>query len=111
MEGDPGPLHGVVNMIVNAITEEKVAKLSQSESEIESTILSVLNESLLDEEVLKGGRLSKEKPEECDEGECTGKLMSATDKGDDPVGDDETLHNDELLLMMVYIEEQDGSAE
>lgn len=37
-------------MIVNAITEEKVAKLSQSESEIESTILSVLNESLLDDE-------------------------------------------------------------
>lgn len=52
-------------------------------------------------EVLKGGSSSKEKPEECDEGECTGKLMSATDEGDDPPSDDETLHNDELLAMMV----------
>jgi hypothetical protein len=46
MEGDPGALHGVVNMIVNAIARENVSKLNHSESERESTILSLLNESL-----------------------------------------------------------------
>jgi hypothetical protein len=63
-------------------------------------------------EVLKGGSLSKEKPEKCDEGECTGKLMSTTDEEDDPLGDDEPLRNDELLAMIMdSIEEQKGSAE
>jgi predicted NodU family carbamoyl transferase len=49
IEGDPGAFYGVVNMVINAITEEKVAKLNHSESELESMILSVLNESLLDD--------------------------------------------------------------
>lgn len=62
-------------------------------------------------EVLKGGWLSKEKPEKCDEGECTGKLMSTTDVEGDPSGDDELLFNDELLAMTVSMEEQDVSAE